>query len=50
MSEKAGRPIVRRKLLKAGAAALLAGAAAKAQQPASPAVLTGAQAGRKFRA
>jgi S-(hydroxymethyl)glutathione dehydrogenase/alcohol dehydrogenase len=50
MSENAGRPIVRRKLLKAGAAALLAGAAAKAQQPASPAVLTGAQAGRKFRA
>jgi S-(hydroxymethyl)glutathione dehydrogenase/alcohol dehydrogenase len=57
MSEKADRPIVRRKVLKAGAAAWLAGAAAwlagaaaKAQQPASPALLTGAQAGRRFRA
>jgi S-(hydroxymethyl)glutathione dehydrogenase/alcohol dehydrogenase len=50
MSHKASRPMARRNLLKAGAAAWLAGAAAKAQQPASPAVLTGAQAGRKFRA
>jgi len=48
------KAIIRRELLKAGATALAVGVAAQAQQapqPAgSPAVLTGAQAGRKFRA
>jgi S-(hydroxymethyl)glutathione dehydrogenase/alcohol dehydrogenase len=50
MPEKADRKIVRRKLLKAGAAAFLAQSAAKSQQAGAPAVVTGAQAGRKFRA
>ncbi|MGD1073949.1 MAG: zinc-binding dehydrogenase [Bryobacteraceae bacterium] len=50
MPTNADQPIVRRELLRAGATALLAGAAAKAQQAGSPAVVTGTQAGRKFRA
>src|ERR1035438_9712214 len=50
MPSRSGQSIVRRKLLKVGAAALLAGSASKAQQTGSPAVVTGTQAGRKFRA
>jgi S-(hydroxymethyl)glutathione dehydrogenase/alcohol dehydrogenase len=53
MSEN-DKTIIRRELLKAGATALAVGVAAQAQQApqqaGSPAVLTGAQAGRKFRA